>query len=172
MSAIVKTWADGLITFKDGTGTPITLAIAFDQGNFSVSGLKGSLRETVAIESRGELVTLRKGKRSYPTGSFSAHFTEVSKGSGAANLIDALTRKSGTLWASAKSTTEALGDLYTLDIAFTIEGTDLGDGADHTFTLEDCDIAFDFGEAETGDTWSISRTQYGVTSGDLSCVAA
>jgi hypothetical protein len=172
MSAIVKTWVDGTITLKDGTGTPKTLAVTFDQGNFSVSGLKETLKETVAIESRGELVTLRQGKRAYPTGSFTCLFTEGSKGSGAANITDALTRKTGTLWADAVSTTVALGDVYTLDISFTVEGTNLGDSADHTFTLEDCDFQFDYAEGETGDTLSMSWTQYGATTGDIAAAVA
>ncbi len=68
-------------------------------------------------------------------------------------------RKKGA-YASNVSTTTALGDVYTIDIVLTIEGTDLGDAADHTFTLEDVDCRADFAEGEPN-TLTINGTIYG-----------
>ena len=49
----ISNFTNGTITFKDGTGTPLTLTLSLDEGNFSVSGLADRLREVAAYETRG-----------------------------------------------------------------------------------------------------------------------
>lgn len=159
-STIIKHFTDGSLTVKDGTGTPVTLAIPFTMGDFSISGLNQSLRATNVYETRGVLVGLRKGAKSFPTGSFSCMIADYSDATNQ-TAIDFL-RKTGSYSANI-STTAALGDVYTVDLVFTVEGTDLGDSADHVITLEDCDCSIDISEGEPN-TLSVSFTIYGAVS--------
>jgi hypothetical protein len=158
-SVIPKHFTDGSVTFKDGTGTPVTLSVPFTMGDCSISGLAQDAlgRATNAYETRGVLVGLRRGAREYPTFSMSLMVPDVSDGSNVTPLD--FIRKKGA-YTSNVSTTTALGDVYTIDIVLTIEGTDLGDAADHTFTLEDVDCRADFAEGEPN-TLTINGTIYG-----------
>jgi len=159
-STIIKHFTDGSLTVKDGTGTPVTLAIPFTMGDFSLGGLTQALRATNVYETRGVLVGLRKGAKAFPTGSFSCMVADYSDASDR-TLLDFL-RKSNSYSANL-STTTALGDVYTVDLVFTVEGTDLGDSADHVLTLEDCDCSLDLSEGEPN-SLSVSFTVYGAVS--------
>lgn len=159
-SQIAKHFTDGTITLKDGTGTPVTLVVPFSMGDFSISGLNQARRATNVYETRGQLVSLRKGALSFPTGSFSAMIADYSDATNT-TVLDFL-NKAGS-YSANDSTTEALGDVYTVDILLTVEGTDLGDAADHVITLEDCDCSMDISEGEPN-SLSVSFTVYGTVS--------
>jgi hypothetical protein len=74
------------------------------------------------------------------------------------NIQDAILKKGA--FSAAVSTYAASADVYTLDLVFTIEGSDFGDSGDHTRTYEDveCSIAFSEGEPNT---FTVSGTVYG-----------
>jgi hypothetical protein len=158
-SVIIKHFTDGTITLKDGTGSPVTLAVPFSAGDLSLSGLAQDAlgRATNAYESRGALNSLRRGAREYPTVSFSAHMADISDGSNT-TIVDFL-RKKGA-YAANVSTTAATGDVYTVDIVLTVEGTDFGDASDHTVTMEDVDCRIDISEGEPN-TFTVNGTVYG-----------
>lgn len=159
-STIIKHFTDGSLTVKDGTGTPVTLSIPFTMGDFALSGLNQARRATNVYETRGQLVGLRKGAKSFPTGSFSAMIADYSDATNT-TLIDFLNKQNS--YSANASTTTALGDVYTVDFVFTVEGTDLGDAADHVITLEDCDCSMDISEGEPN-SLSVSFTVYGAVS--------
>ena len=158
-SAVIKHFTDGSITLKDGTGTPVTLTVPFSAGDLSLSGLAQDAlgRATNAYESRGTLNSLRRGAREYPTVSFSAHMADLSDASDR-TIVDFLRKKNS--YSANISTTATTGDVYTVDIVLTIEGTDLGDATDHTITMEDVDCRIDFSEGEPN-TFTINGTVYG-----------
>lgn len=159
-----KNWRDGSVQIKDGTGTPLTSTIAFDQGDLAISGLKAALYETLVIQSRGELRCLRKGNRTFPTVSFTAlapYFTDATT----ASLADVVRKISGGAWAAAVSTLGSTSDVFTVDLVFTVEGSDFGDAADHTITLEDVELELSFAEGNPSNTFSISGTIYGAIQG-------
>lgn len=161
LSNIVKTGLDsGTLVVKDGTGTPLTLTLRFDRGDFSISGVQQGLREPIAIESRGVLRSLRKGRRSYPTGSMTLWFTDFSE-TGTGTILDMIHGKSGTPFAARVSTTAAKGDLMTFDLVLTEEGTDYGDSADHVLTMEDVHFSEDYSEGEDGNSITLNYTVYG-----------
>jgi len=157
-SEIIKHFTDGSVTVKDGTATAVTLTVPFTAGDVAISGIAADAlgRATNAYETRGVLVGLRRGAREYPTFSMSVMVADLSDGSNT-TILDFI-RKKGAYTAN-KSTTEAKGDVYTIDIVLTIEGTALGDAADHTFTLEDVDCRADFSEGEPN-TLTINGTIY------------
>lgn len=165
-STFIKNNMDGSLILKDGTGTPITLTVPYEQGNFSISGLQKVLNNVVAYESRGRLLTVRHTTRVYPTFSFAAYMAQFTAGASAATLIDVFLKTTSTTFAAAISTLGSTADVYTLDLAFTVEGTDFGDSADPTFTLEDCYCTFDFAEGDPN-AFTVNGTVYGAITGDI-----
>ena len=161
LSNIVKTGLDtGTLKIKDGTGTPLELTVRFDRGDFSLSGVQESLREPIEIQTRGSLRSLRKGRRSYPTGSLSMFFTEFSETS-SGTIFDMIHAKAGTPFSARISTTVAKGDLMTFDLELTEEGTDYGDSGDHTLTMQDVHFTEDYAEGEDGNSVTVNFTVYG-----------
>ena len=169
-SRILKTAYDGVVSFIDATGTPLTLAVPFENGDFSASGLHPSGRAAVVIKARGKVVSVRNGESQEITGSFSVKMSEFTAGAGKANAVDASFKKSGGLWASAVSVFATGSERMMVDIKITIEGTDIGDTADHTITFKKCDVSFDFAESGDGNTVTVNFTCYGGTSGDQTVV--
>lgn len=155
VSTVIKHFTDGTIELADGTGTPVTLTVPFSQGDFSISGIQESQKAVSVYQSRGVLHSLRKGEKTFVTGSFSAMLADVSDSS-AGNLLD-FVRKTNAY--SGNTSTSGSGDVYTIKITLQIEGTDLGDSADHTIVLDDCACSADVSEGEP-DSISLSFTSY------------
>ncbi len=162
-STVVKNFTDGSLIIADGTGTPIDVTVKFANGDFSISGLKKALRETVAYQSRGVLSSVRHTAQTFPTFSFSAQMSEFTSASDN-SLADAVLKNGA--FASAVSTLGANADVYTLNLTFRVEGTNFGDSADHSFTLGNCELSLDFAEGDPN-TFTINGTVYGSITGDL-----
>ena len=162
-SSVVKNLCDGTITLKDGTGTPITVTVRFDNADFTVSGLKAKLRETVAYQHRGVLSSVRHTARTFPQFSFSCSMSEFTAAT-AVSVSDAVLKNGA--FAAAISTLGANADVYCLDLVVTEERTNFGDSADHTFTLEDCELELTYTEGDPNG-FSLSGTCYGAITGDL-----
>jgi hypothetical protein len=149
ISSVVKNFRDGTILINDGTTpTPLALTVQYENGDFSLSGSNysstGSVDHTKYLD-RGELASVRRTSRTFPTGSFSAMLTDISDASNN-TLWDAVNR-SGS-FAAAVSTLGANADLYTLKITLTIEGTNFGDAADHVLIMNDCRCSIDVAEGD------------------------
>ncbi len=156
-SAIVKQWTDGSLVLSDGTGSPVTLTVDLEVGDMSITGLGESHKDVRPYYSRGSLVSLRKGQDAHPSISFSTLMAALSDAS-ATTVSDFLLRRNS--YSANISTSTALGDVYTVDMALTIEGTDFGDGADHVITATDVHVTRDFSEGEPN-TIAFSGTVYG-----------
>jgi len=167
LSTVVKhSFTSGSVIVSDGTGTPLTVTVQFDQADFSVSGLKDKLKDTTAYQSRGTLHSVRYTSRVFPTLSFSAMVSEFSETS-SGTLIDMITGKSGTPYAARVSTLGATADVMTFDVKLTIEASDFEAGtSDLSLICEDVELSFDFSEGDP-DTISISGVVYGNVTGDL-----
>ena len=165
VSTVTKNWTAGSVTLRDGTSSPVSLALDFDNGDFSISGLAKSLREVSKYERRGSFQTAALAARTYPTGSFTAQMTQFSEASGTGTIADFILQQAAY---SANVSTLGSGTAlpYTIDIVFAVEGTNFGDSADHTFTLTDCRTTFDFSEGDPN-AYSISFEVLGAVSGDL-----
>lgn len=161
LSTFIKNFSHGSLTLSDGTGTPETLSVSYDNGDFSVTGLSPSLREVAAYESRGSLNSLAHTTRTYPSGSFTAQMAEFSEAT-TGTLADFIL-KGGSF---SSNTSTVSGEIYTIDIQLTVEGTDFGDDADATITLSDCYCTIDFAEGDPN-TFTVNFTVYGSVSGDL-----
>ena len=156
-STVIKNFRDGTLTFTDNTGTPLSLPIVYEAGDFSIDNLNEGLVETTAYLDRGEFATLRKTNRVFPSFSFSAHMTDLSDNTD--KLLYDLARKTGA-FASAVSTLGANADAMTYKLTFTVEGTNFGDSADHTMILNDCRITLSFSEGDPN-SFSVAGIVYG-----------
>lgn len=158
-----KNNVQGSIRFSDGTGTPVTLTLSYDRGDFQVGPWMEELNEEVILQRRGRFLALLRGERVFPEISFTLFGTNIvgsstvapgtafefftGKGAYAANI--------STLGASRKKT---------IDIRLLIEGTAWGDTADETVDLEDCVCRVtSYQEATDGNVISISAKQLGAT---------
>jgi hypothetical protein len=160
LSSVVKNFKDGTILLQDGTGTPLSLTVAYEQGNFAIAGFKKKLNETVTYLDRGELGSVRHTARIFQTGSFSAHMTEFSDATNQ-TLCDVIRRQGS--YAAAISTLGANADVYTLKITLTVDGTTFGDASNHTIVLNDCECSVDFAEGDPN-SFTVNFTVYGTVS--------
>ncbi len=171
VSQIVKNNVAGQIKLIDGTTpTALELVLAFDKGDFSLTGAKEVLNNPVAVERRGKFINSLHGARMYPSFSFSCWASAFQDdGSDPGNIATWVLRSGGGAYAAAESTLGAGSRVpFAFHTEYTMEGSDYGDSADHTFQLEDCEVTdFGFSEAEEGCTFSISGVVRGPVTGDL-----
>ena len=147
ISSIVKNFRDAVVTMATGGGVPLTFTLQYEAGDLSLSGANsgaGSYEITKYLD-RGELGSVRRTNRSFPTGSLTAHLTDLSDGTNA-TLWD-LVNRTGS-FAAAVSTLGANADVYTINITITIEGTTLGDPSDHVLVMNDCRCSIDMAEGD------------------------
>jgi|APGre2960657373_1045057.scaffolds.fasta_scaffold54600_3 hypothetical protein len=158
ISSVVKNFANGTLTLSDDTGTPITVTVQYEAGDFALSGVMQGQKEVAMYLDRGAFGSLRKTNFTPATFSFTAHMTDISDGTNK-TLPDAV-NKTGA-FAAGVSTLGAGADVpWTLDLLWTIEGTDSGDASDHTVTMTDCHLKIDMSEGDPN-SFSISGTVYG-----------
>lgn len=157
ISSVIKNFRNGTIKLEDGTGSPITLTVQYESGDFKGTGFLQGQIGIVAYLDRGDFSGLRKQNFTPVSGSFSAHMTDLADGT-EKNLIDAV-RKAGA-FAAGVSTSGTNADVWTLDITWTVEGTDFGDASDHVLKLEDCHCTIDVSEGDPN-SFTISFTCYG-----------
>lgn len=158
ISTVIKNLWDGSITLADGTGTPVTLTVPCSVGDFKVDGLDATAREVKAYETRGTLNSLRRGERRYSNVSFSVHFREFTNSS--AGVVLDFIRFANGYSANISTRGGSTADVKTIKVTLTIEGTDLGDGKDHTIVLPDCHLMAEFAEGDPN-TLVVSGICYG-----------
>ena len=158
-STVIKNFRDGTILIEDATaGTVLDYTVAYEVGDFSLSGQnQGNYEHSVYLD-RGEFAGVRKANRKFPTCSFSVHFRDLSDGT--SETLPDMLLKAGA-FSAAVSTLGANADVDARKITWTIEGTDLGDASDHVYVLDDF-VVDDVSIAE-GDptTINVSGTVYG-----------
>ena len=161
-SSIVKNFRDGSLLIKDSTGTPVSITVQFEEGNFSLSGLQQDLTEVSAYLDRGSLCSLRKTNQVFPTFSFSSYMTHfTSGGSGAISILEFIKQVDGG--SSLTSGSASKGDVMTFEVSITVEGTDFSDTSDHKITMAECVLSVDYAEGDPS-TFSVSGTVYGTIS--------
>jgi hypothetical protein len=151
--AIPKNARDAVITLKDGTGSPITFEIKYEPGDFKAGPFIQGGKEVVSIYDRGDRITERKTKALHPAFSFSCWVTAFSHATDGSPLDAVL--KQGKFSAGV-STNGTSADVWTFDITFVIEGTNIGSATDNTLTLEDCHATIEIAEGEEVNTWTIN----------------
>ena len=157
-SLIPKTKRDGKIELLDGTGTPVVLEVAFEDGNFTFSQPQ-QFTELVTID-RGVFSSVRKQDESAITCSFSFNFREFT--SADLGSVRDFINQSGAYAGNVSTGTAGTPfvEHYCVDIRYTAEGTDFGDTNDHIVTLGKCVCSLDFSEGDPSN-FTLNFTCYG-----------
>jgi hypothetical protein len=158
LSSVVKNFRDGTLVISDATTpTPITLTVQYESGDFSLSGANEGNTEVTTYLDRGDLGSLRKTNRTFPSGSFTAHFTDIRS---TEKTLWALATWSGPFATALSSLTTSDAKTYKT-LVWTVEGTNFGDAADHILTLGD--VRIDSVDVAEGDpnSYTINFTCYG-----------
>ena len=149
-STVPKMRRDGKITLIDGTGTPVTLEVAFEEGTLAFTPTKPA---QVILRDRHAITNVRRGdEEPIASGSFSLFLREFTDSVQAGSVLDFVNK---TGFYSSNISTGASGspqiEEYCIDIQYTVDGLSLGDDSDHTATLTKCicDIAFSEGDPST-----------------------
>ena len=158
ISSKPKNFRDGTITLTDGSGSPISLTVQYEAGDFAISNVMQSQTEVELYLDRGSFHNVRKTNFAPATFSFTATMTDLSDATEKC-LWDAV-NKSG---AFAAGVSRGDTDVWLLQVGLTIEGTDFGDAADHTLVLDKCHLTLEFSEGSPN-TFSLSGTCYGAIS--------
>lgn len=152
-STVVKNFRDGTITIGDGTRT---YTIAYEAGDLSLTPPR---YDVSIVYDRGEIAGLRHTNMQPGEFSFTMHLRSLSDaGSGNYTILDVL---EDTGASTAWTTTGGTGfEARTYTLTWTIEGTDLGDSADHTLVATKCRFLWDAAEGDPN-SLNISGSIYG-----------
>lgn len=148
-SVVPKMRRDGTIKLLDNAGSN-TLTISFESGDMNFTPTKAA---QVIIRDRTAITNVRRGdEEPSASGSFTLFMREFTDSAQAGSAMD-FVNKTGFYASnvSSGSTGTPRIEEYCIDIQYTAEGTDNGDGADHTATLTKCicDIVFTEGDPST-----------------------
>ena len=151
-STVVKVRRDGEVQFVDGTGSPKTYTVSYENGNVSFGREKA---ERIVIRDRGTIVGSRKGDDPVLTITFDVHMRSFTTTAGTDLTICDVMDNTGNVatipWAKVSSAHEE----WNLNLKFTVENTDHGGGADYVVTFATCIFTWEFSE---GDPNTISVT--------------
>ena len=154
---MVKNYRDGTLTLSDSTTpTPLSVIVQYEAGDFSITGLSESNTETTTYLDRGDLGSVRKTSRTFPTFSFTAHMTDLSDATNK-TLWD-IVNKTGAFALGVSGITGS--DVWGIKVLLSVEGTNFADPTDHTLELNGCHCTIDFSEGDPN-SFSINGTVYG-----------
>lgn len=152
---------DGVLTIKDGAGTPLTYALPYTDGDFSMSGIVEDQSAVQSFKNRGRTYSVRKTEDQDLEFSFTCHCHALLGDGTTAGLYDVLAKKG--VWAAATSTLPAAsGDVFCVTLVFTAERSNFGATSDVSVTLKYCHMSGDFQEGIPS-TLSISGTAYSLS---------
>ena len=148
-SVVPKMRRDGTIKLLDNAGAN-TLTISFESGDMNFSPTKAA---QIIIRDRHAITNIRKGdEEPSASGSFTLYMREFTDSAQAGSAMD-FVNKTGFYASNVSSGSTGTPQIeeYCIDIEYTAEGTDNGDGADHVATLTKCicDIVFTEGDPST-----------------------
>lgn len=157
------------VTFRDGTGTPVTLTLTNDV-KITVSGHQGRSNQTMTpVQRRGKHYGVAYGERIYPQITLEfLHDGWESDGSAPGTPVE-FARFTTPYNSNVSTTAGGTRSPKTIDIVVALEGSDFG-GADKQVVFEDCLLmAFDvLTEADGGASgYTMTFSQLGDTTGDL-----
>ena len=154
VSAVPKMKGDGKIELSTSART---LEVIYEEGNLSLGNLKHEQMGTTMILDRGAFSALRQTDFEPFSWSFTCNLTDLSDGTDI--LIMNVCTRTGAC-AADDSAFGVYSDVWGIGIKWTMEGTDHGDSADHTFECTKCTV--DSIEISEGDpnTMSFSGSGY------------
>lgn len=161
------------VTFRDGTGTPITLTLTNDT-TVTVDGLAGrALNEIVQVQRRGKHYALAHGQRVYPTVTIEFIHNGLKGATSAPGTPLEFATFQGIYSSNVSTVATGTRGVKTIDILLSLEATDYGGAADGSMILEDCYLQshtpYSDGEPST---YSMTFVVTGAITGDLAYAEA
>jgi len=140
------------VTFKDGTGSPISATLGPGPGDVKISGMEQGGVEAVAIYNRGTFLELVEGDQKQIAFSITIYHNQdlTAASSPVAALLKTNDFSSGV-------TKDPGGVVWTGNLEVVVTRSAVTD----TFTLINARCMFDYTEGKEGNTISISGTAYG-----------
>jgi hypothetical protein len=148
-STQIKNNVGNTVTLNDATGTPVTLVLAYDDGDLTGDGISQVLNEYKKITRRGKFVCVVNAERVFPKISFSTWVGNMvgSSSSAPGTPLEFATGKGAY---SANVSTLGTGRRMAVDVKYTCEGTNFGDASDETYTWEDVILTGKWAEGYEG----------------------
>jgi len=168
--SVIKHRYDCSVTIADGAA--LSQSFGMFNGSVSISNMNRKLRNVVAYKTRDGKATVRHSDRNEITFSLTFHLANYSgtvdaEGNTEVSPWDVFNRAGA--WAAATSTIPVSfggGDVFGVDITIDLEGTDIGEAADHTLTFTRC-VGLATAAIEEPGTWTVEVTCYGDVTGDI-----
>ncbi|MBM4369803.1 MAG: hypothetical protein FJ102_26570 [Deltaproteobacteria bacterium] len=140
--------ADGQLVISDSSGTPLSLTIQYEDGDFQMGEVEPNQKSVQEFRDRGDVYAVREVERTNLEWTFSCHcvgFTDA----GAATPLD-IARLGGTWGSAVSKLTAAYGGANLFQLVFTAERTNFGGAADSTVTLKYSRVRVAFQEGVPG----------------------
>lgn len=125
------TCRDGDLKFEDGSGTPITYTLDFEEGNLGFDNLKFKQRERIVLFDRDDVAAVRLGRRNVVPFKFTCYPKAMSDAS--VKLMNDLIHRTGA-FAAAVSTKGANEEVILYKLTFTMNRTNFGGSVNSTVT--------------------------------------
>lgn len=138
---------DGTITIADATGSPITLTVQYEDGDFQHDPFEEGYMEHTILQDRGVDYSIRKTQEQRLTFSFTCHATDF-KDATEKTIPDSVL-KTGA-FASGVSVFGANADAWGVSVTFTAEQTNYGAAADSSITFSKVRMSYGFAEGVPG----------------------
>ena len=167
VDTIALTQNNATVTFRDNTGTPVTLTLTNDV-SVTVDGLTGrALNEVVQVQRRGKHFATAHGQRVYPTVTIEFIHNGFAGQTAVPGTPLEFATFQGLYSANVSTTSTGTRGVKTIDILVATEGTDYG-GTDGSLVLEDCYLQSHtpYADGEPS-TYSMTFVVTGAISGDL-----
>ncbi|HYF53370.1 MAG TPA: hypothetical protein VEA41_03845 [Salinarimonas sp.] len=154
---------DGVLLINDGAGSPLSYAIVYEDGDFTLGGLKKSQKEVQEFLDRGRFYSVRETNDVSIDWSFSCHAIAMLGDGVTASPTDVFLKLG--VWSAATNLLPAAAGggasgVWCVKMTFTGERTDYGATADTTAVLKYCHAeSLDFGEGIPG-KWSLKGKLY------------
>lgn len=137
-----KNFSHSSWVLTDGTAmTALTHTLDTESGTAQITGVLPGLRAAEVYERKGKFVSAAFGARAYPTFSIEANLARWTE-TGSGTTSDFILGTAGSPYSARVSTIAPSGATagkvpFACDVAGTLEGTDFGDSADHSGTMND-----------------------------------
>lgn len=140
------------VTFKDGTGSPISATLGPGPGDVKISGMEQGGVEALPIYNRGTFLELVEGDQKQITFAITIYHNQDL--TAAASPVAALLKTNDF---SSGVTKDPGGVVWTGNLEVVVTRSAVTD----TFTLINCRCSFDYSEGKEGNTITINGTGYG-----------
>ena len=156
-SSQVKTAGHGTVQIYDGTTpTPKSYTLSYEEGDLSITDVR---TESNVVHDRFAIAGETAGRQTPGELSMTVRFRQFANTTSSEDtLIDVIDRTNN--WSAAVSTGGSGYESFLHKIVVTIEGTDLGDLSDHTWTFDRVKLDYSFAEGDPHDTLTITGIIY------------